>query len=461
VAAWLLLLLDVEPVPTWFYVFAWYPTLALLDGVAARLDGRPSLLARRGLALSLLAWSPVVWLWFEAANFRLQNWYYVLLPAHPVERWAGIVLSFATVLPAIMLAERALAAAGVFRRALRPVIVRPWHLSASTGLGVAAAGLALAWPRLFFPLVWGVGLLLAEPLVYRRTPRLSLYRDLERGEWGRIGRLLVGGLGIGLLWELYNHVAAGSWIYTVPGLEAVKLFEMPPLGFVGFPVFALEAWAIYGALCALGVATPTSGEVRVSRRRTLVAGALATALSAATLLGMERYAISSTAPRLVDLPGLRAEERAALRDAGLESPRAVARASPEVLVARGALDSGRAREVFETARLVMLRGLGAEHARTLSALGIAGVCDVVEWDGDALARAVRGATGRVRPTPAEARVWLRAAQRACVRRGRVRSRRRCAATCPDGTAPRSARSGWRAPRRWPARCPPGADRGSR
>jgi hypothetical protein len=41
-AAWVLLFLDIDPVPTWFYVFAWYPTLALLDAAATRLDGRPS-----------------------------------------------------------------------------------------------------------------------------------------------------------------------------------------------------------------------------------------------------------------------------------------------------------------------------------------------------------------------------------------------------------------------------------
>src|SRR5512134_2703482 len=107
-AAWVLLALDVPPVPTWFYVFAWYPTLVLLDAVAFRSDRTGSLFARPGAALSLLAWSLIVWFLFEAFNVRLRNWYYVSLPGPLVERWAGIVLSFATVLPAVALAERAL-----------------------------------------------------------------------------------------------------------------------------------------------------------------------------------------------------------------------------------------------------------------------------------------------------------------------------------------------------------------
>src|SRR5207249_2286124 len=44
VAAIVLLVAGVDPVPTWFYVFAWYPTLVLLDEAAHRLDGRPLVL---------------------------------------------------------------------------------------------------------------------------------------------------------------------------------------------------------------------------------------------------------------------------------------------------------------------------------------------------------------------------------------------------------------------------------
>src|SRR5437764_8660365 len=45
---------------------------------------------------------------FEAINFRLQNWYYVFLPPHRLDRWAGITISLATVVPAVLLPERLL-----------------------------------------------------------------------------------------------------------------------------------------------------------------------------------------------------------------------------------------------------------------------------------------------------------------------------------------------------------------
>jgi len=410
--AWVLLLRGVDPVPTWFYVFAWYPTLTLLDGIARRLDGGPSLFARPVLALSLFAWSPVVWLAFEAANFRLGNWYYVFLPAHPVERWAGILLSFATVMPAIVLAERALAAAGVFgRRRHRPVVVRPADLRAAVWFALGSAVLVAVWPRLFFPLVWGVGLFLAEPVAYAHAPSLSLVRDLERGDWGRIGRLLLGGLGIGLLWEGYNQWSEGSWIYTVPGLERIKLFEMPPLGFLGFPIFALSGWAMYAALCAAGVALPPAGPDTVRPRRAFAAGLGAVAFAGAVLWGMERFTISSTVPRLADLPGVTTTEPAALHAAGVTTVRRLAAQDPHRLASRVPLDSGRARAAVETARLTVLRGLGAANARALQELGIRGPCGLAGRNADALAATLR--SGRRRPTPAEVRVWIGAAEREC------------------------------------------------
>jgi hypothetical protein len=408
--AWVLLIAGVDPVPTWFYVFAWYPTLGLLDAVTA---GRRPPGSRRGLIISMLAWSPVVWLVFEALNFRLQNWYYVLLPVHPVERWAGILLSFATVLPAVVLAERALAVPGLFTRgAGRTVAVRAGDLRIAVGLGLAALALVLIRPAVFFPLAWGVGLFLAEPVAYHRAPELSLVRDLERGDWGRVGRLLVGGLGIGFLWEFYNHWAEGRWIYTVPWLERLKLFEMPPLGFVGFPVFALSAWSMYAALCGLGVARWPSGSDRLERRRAVPAGILAAAFAGVVLWGMDHRTVSSTVPNLDDVPGLTATDRAALRRAGVTTVRALAGLDGTAPRASG-LAPDRLGEAIATARLVMLRGLGADHARTLGALGIRSACDLPYRDPDSLAAAVRRIGRRPRPTAAEVRVWQAAASRTC------------------------------------------------
>jgi len=85
IAAVLLLGYEIPPVPTWFYVLAWYPTLVILDEVVVVLGGE-SLLARPREPATMLWWSAVIWLVFEAINFRLLDWYYVFLPAGRLER---------------------------------------------------------------------------------------------------------------------------------------------------------------------------------------------------------------------------------------------------------------------------------------------------------------------------------------------------------------------------------------
>ena len=91
-------------------------------------------------------------------------------------------------------------------------------------------------------------MLIADPIVYRKAKSESLIADIEGGRWDRIARIMLGGLAIGFWWEMLNFWARGKWVYTVPFLEEIKLFEMPPFGFVGFPVFALSAWSLYQAL---------------------------------------------------------------------------------------------------------------------------------------------------------------------------------------------------------------------
>jgi hypothetical protein len=415
--AWVLLLRDVEPVPTWFYVFAWYPTLVVFDELAGRSQGRTPLFGQPRLALSLLGWSVPIWLFFEAVNFRLANWYYVYLPRSAAERWAGIVLSFATVVPAVVLPEQALRSAGLATRwRPRPLAlgVRDVRVLAWSGLAGLAAVLLL--PHWLYPLTWGVGLLLADPLVYRRQPAWSLLADIERGEWGRIVRLMAGGLVIGGLWEGYNYLARGKWIYTVPLLEEVKWFEMPPLGFIGFPFFALEAWAMYHALAVLGVAVPVSPEGRTVRPRPSrigIAVALALAFGVATLLGMERWTISSTVPALALPPSL----------AG-RSAWQVARLDPETLAAKTGLALDSARVLYQSAQLATLRGIGTEHAARLRGIGISSVCRLAASDAEALWTELRRAYPRLgrRPTAAEVRVWVRAARAACLRGARLDAR---------------------------------------
>jgi len=400
----------VEPFATWYYPLAWYSTLLALEAAVAHRDGRFFFLGRPAFTLSLLAWSVPFWLLFELLNLRLANWYYVFVPAERWARWTGIGLSFATVLPAILGAERLLASLGVADRLGRgpgAPIVRwtPRRLLAVQLAGVAMLAATLAWPRTLFPLVWGAVTLLADPFVYRRAPARSLLGDLERGRPGRIARLLLGGLAIGFVWEIFNLGARGKWIYTVPGLEGWKLFEMPLPGFLGFPVFALDGFAVWQALVVTGLAIPRRGPARATPRWSRIAtGTLATLFSALVLLAMERGTISSVTPRLADLPAVPAER---LRALGYD-PFSLAEASPGPLARQAGVDGDDARGWIETSRLATLRGIGAANARRLRRIGIGSVEDLAGADPREVE--ARLAEEGVRVPPARLRVWIRAAR---------------------------------------------------
>jgi predicted flap endonuclease-1-like 5' DNA nuclease len=373
-------------------VFAWYPTLVILDQVVVLLGGESLLAAPRALG-AMLWWSAVIWFLFEAINFRLQNWYYVFVPAARLDRWVGITIALATVVPAVLLPERILDRLGVWHDLhTRPVPLSPGQLRIGVWVGVVALAAVLAFPRYLYPLTWSAVWLIAEPLLYAQDPAHSLVADITHGEWGRVARLMAGGLVAGALWESFNGLARGRWIYTVPFLEHLKIFEMPPVGFLGFPFFALEAWSLYHLIAPR------------TTRRTVLASITCVVL---VLAGMDVWTVSSTAPRLADLPGVTNGVLDRLRGAGWTDVFRVARTSVAELAYSANLGPADARAVQEAARLTTLRGIGTAHAAALIGGGIRTVRDLAQADPDAVWRLAQRSA---RPTPAEVRVWIRAAQ---------------------------------------------------
>jgi hypothetical protein len=116
------------------------------------------------------------------------------------------------------------------------------------------------------PLVWIAYLLLLEPLNYLRGAP-SWLAALERGDVSLLLSLLASGLLCGLLWEFWNYWALTRWTYTVPYFGDVKLFEMPLLGYLGFPPFALECFAMYNFLRSLVRDREARVERHVAARR--------------------------------------------------------------------------------------------------------------------------------------------------------------------------------------------------
>lgn len=230
----------------YFYIPAWWSLLALVAGLNRRgAAAEEPLRLRAFLGLALL--SVPFWLGYELLNLRLKNWEYRGLPASALLRWPGYALAFATVLPAVCEVSRAVhdrwPPGAAWARC--PRLLTPEAAAALRALGALCLALPLLWPRYFFPLVWAPAFLFFEPAVARLAPRRSWLADLAEGTPRRFFSILAAGLVCGLFWESLNYWAGAKWRYTVPWPRGPKLFEMPLLGYLGFPPFALgcvSAW---------------------------------------------------------------------------------------------------------------------------------------------------------------------------------------------------------------------------
>ena len=246
----------------WFTSLVWTGYILFVDGLVSRWTGQSYLTTRR-LELLLMALASVgCWWLFEFYNaprfwrggedLRGLWWHYHNLEPNQFLRRLGYDWSFATIFPALFLTADALKAR-VFTGLVghRPLRLREWSLRLSVALGAVSAllPLLLVSPWLV-PLVWLAYILLLEPINYwRGTP--SWLREVEAGAYRTLAALLGSGMICGFLWEFWNYWALIRWTYTVPYWGGVKLFEMPLLGYLGFPPFALEAFAMYHFLVSL------------------------------------------------------------------------------------------------------------------------------------------------------------------------------------------------------------------
>ncbi len=238
----------VEPAATYFSPVAWTAYILIADAATFAISGVSRLRDEpRGL-LKMAALSIPLWLIFEAYNLRLANWAYVGLPQGHIERWFGYAWAFATITPGIFVTAWLIESFGWFDGDSRPI-----RLSRAAGNVLIALGAALLIVPLVVPkrdaanlfgLVWLGFLFLLEP-VNERLHLPSFKNDLARGYRGRLYSFLAAGWVCGWLWEFWNYWARAGWTYMFPIGQQWKIFQMPAPGYLAFPVYALECFAMY------------------------------------------------------------------------------------------------------------------------------------------------------------------------------------------------------------------------
>ena len=186
--------------------------------------------------------SAAFWYLFEFFNLFIKNWGYEGLPQFWITA-IGMTWAFGTIGPAIIETENLVSSLRFFRTITRQrVIFRPilYFLVTLGGLGLALILLTPPWVVCHLGILLWLGFfLIFDPINYLRGNR-SLLR-----ENGTLWSLLISGILCGFLWEFWNYWAEARWVYTLPYYFGPRIFEMPLLGYLGFPLLALEYFAFY------------------------------------------------------------------------------------------------------------------------------------------------------------------------------------------------------------------------
>jgi hypothetical protein len=264
-------LAGIEPFASWNTPIAWTGFILFADGIVWQACGRSWMRsAPREFAFLAMVSIPL-WLIFEFFNLYLDNWHYIGLPENFALRMFGYAWSFATIWPAIF---EGADLAGVLRTGLtgkrlpappsppaRPAVPAPSAPPAPPALPalpILVGAAMLASPFLTPPAVarylaapvWLGFIFLLDP-INERMGLESLAGDVRRRTYDRLKNLILSGFLCGFLWEFWNYWARAKWVYTVPIMEDLKVFEMPVPGYLGFPAFALECFTMYVLIRAL------------------------------------------------------------------------------------------------------------------------------------------------------------------------------------------------------------------
>jgi hypothetical protein len=235
------------------FLFLWGGYCILIDALNVRYSGT-SLLSRNGKAyIGLFILSVPLWWIFEFFNLSLRNWHYLQVrPLGHVEYAIRASVHFSVVIPAVLSTAELWGATPLpaDMRNGRRIAVTKRRLATLILTAVVMMILVVSFPKICFPLLW-IGLYLFCDSLNVLIGAPSLLKRLERGDYRPVFCLAAGALTCGFFWEMWNFYALPKWYYTLPYFNDYHIFEMPALGYLGYPPFGLEVYAIYHLMIGL------------------------------------------------------------------------------------------------------------------------------------------------------------------------------------------------------------------
>jgi hypothetical protein len=414
----------IDPFYSWFYCFGWWSYILTIDAIIYRLKGNSLIVNRTKEFFLMIPWSIFIWLIFEAANLSLENWYYINLPHSLVERWFGYGVAYGTVLPGLFETTELLESLGLFKNSkVNNKVLLPAGQNVLILLGTICLVATVLIPKYCFPLIWVGFIFLLEPFNWRYGGR-SLLKDLEKGDPKKIYLLLVAGLICGLLWEFWNFWAYSKWVYTVPFFEETKGFEMPFLGFLGFPPFAVQAYVMYSFISLFrfqrGWEESTyrlNLEEKTSPLTKVLTAILLVASSILIFRAIDLKTVDSYEVRLEDAYWIEPQYRNELPKVGITNlgdllSKTKEKKDRDELALRLLISKEELTHWVERTRLVQLKGLGIENLRLLEGVGIHSIDALSAESSGLLYKKIKQAyQGSPLPQKAKIRIWVNEARK--------------------------------------------------
>jgi len=237
----------------WAFFPLWLGYILTVDALVLLRKGTSLFLRSKGKFAGLFLVSVVCWWLFEVLNDRTHNWQYIGVGG--IGPLAYLILSsinFSIVIPAVFEASE-LASTFAFIRSARPGLIIHGNRRTTVAfflVGWVMLALLLAWPKYFYPFLWLSVFFIQEPVnVWLGNRNVADWTG--KGEWRPVYSLWIGVLMTGFFWEMWNFYASPKWVYFVPGVNFLHIFEMPLLGYGGYIPFALELFAFYHLVVGL------------------------------------------------------------------------------------------------------------------------------------------------------------------------------------------------------------------
>jgi hypothetical protein len=239
----------------WAAQYAFFPLwlgyIFFVNGLSQVVFGRSLLTAMGRSFIWLFLFSIPMWWFFELMNSIVHNWHYVF--AYPITALHYNIqasIDFSTVIPAVLSTAFFLCLVMTGHQASFDKRPFPGEGVAALefGAGCTCFALLMLFPNEGFPLVWIAPLLVLDA-VARVTHVPNVISALAaRGNYLPIVAVAAATLITGFFWECWNFYSSPKWVYTIPYVGFWKVFEMPILGYLGYPFFGLIIFS-YTAIC--------------------------------------------------------------------------------------------------------------------------------------------------------------------------------------------------------------------